>query len=201
MYSGITRGLFPVVDVEKKPGLIEYVIELNSELIEELTPGASISVDGVCQTAVTINGNQVECHAMQETLSRTTLSNLHVGQMVSIERSLRYGDEIGGHEVAGHIIGTATVVDRNTTENNLSLTLECPPTMDALHPTQRLHHHQRLQPNHRRNKPQWPIQNPSHPRNPPTHQFRSLKNRRPRQPRTRPPHRHHRRHSKAYPER
>lgn len=126
MYSGITRGLFPVVSVEKKPGLVKYIFELNDELTEGLAPGASIAVDGVCQTAVTIENNRIECNAMAETLARTTIADMEVGRKVSIERSLGYGQEIGGHEVAGHVIGTATVVDRRESDNNVSLTLQVP---------------------------------------------------------------------------
>ena len=63
---------------------------------------------------------------MAETLRLTTLDDLFPGRQVSVERSIRYGDEIGGHEIAGHVTGTATVSHRKTSENNLSLTLNCP---------------------------------------------------------------------------
>ena len=126
MYSGITNGLFEVSHVEKKPGLITYNVKLSSELIDGLTIGASVAVDGVCQTVVSINDHNVTFNAIQDTLERTTLRLLYRGRQVSIERSLRYGDEIGGHEVAGHVIGTATIRTITPTKNNLSITLQCP---------------------------------------------------------------------------
>lgn len=126
MYSGITRGLYNVIHVEKKPGLTIYVVKLNAELLENLRIGASVSIDGVCQTVVSINEDCVTFNAMQETLEKTTLRNLYQGRKVSVERSLCYGDEMGGHEVAGHIIGTATISEIKSSENNLSMTLRCP---------------------------------------------------------------------------
>ena len=126
MYSGITCGLFDVVYVDKKPGLMIYTVRLNAKLLHNLTIGASVSIDGVCQTVVAIKEYDVTFNAIQDTLDRTTLGQLHPGAQVNVERSLGYGDEVGGHEVAGHIIGTARVMEVILTEHNLSLTLQCP---------------------------------------------------------------------------
>jgi riboflavin synthase len=125
MYSGITRGLFEVTLVEKKPDLTSYAVRFNIEMLTNLDIGMSISIDGVCQTVVSITGYDVTFNAIQETLDRTTLRDLYPGRYVSVERSLRYGDEVGGHEVAGHIIGTARVSHINRTEHNLDITLQC----------------------------------------------------------------------------
>jgi len=126
MYSGITRGLYEVTHVEKLPGLIIYTIRLSAELLDNLKTGASVSIDGVCQTVVSIREDGVTFNAIQETLEKTTLNTLHPGRKVSVERSLRYGDEIGGHEVAGHIIGTAKISEIKSSENNVRMTLRCP---------------------------------------------------------------------------
>ena len=126
MYSGITQGLFNVSRVEKQPGIINYAVTLNDKLLEGLMVGGSVNIDGVCQTINKINGLEVNFTAMAETLRLTTLNDLFPGRQVSVERSIRYGDEIGGHEIAGHVTGMATVSHRKTSENNLSLTLNCP---------------------------------------------------------------------------
>jgi riboflavin synthase len=126
MYSGITQGLYPVTAVEKKPGLTHYRIALSPELMHGLKIGASINIDGVCQSVIGIQSNEVSFDAMAETLRLTTLNELFVGRRVSVERSLCYGDEIGGHEVAGHVIGTAVLFQKTATAHNLSLTLQCP---------------------------------------------------------------------------
>ncbi len=126
MYSGITQGLYPVARVEKKPGLIEYSVLLSLELIQSLKIGASVNIDGVCQTVTHIKGQEISFAAMAETLRLTTLNELFEGRLVSVERSLRYGDEMGGHEVAGHVCGMAEIYRKKSQENNLTLTLKCP---------------------------------------------------------------------------
>jgi riboflavin synthase len=110
MYTGITRGTFPVVLVQRKPDLLRFSVGLSPDLRAGLEVGASVSIDGVCQTVVALDGNHVEFEAIAETLERTTLAELAEGVLVSVERSARLGDEVGGHELAGHVLGTGTVV-------------------------------------------------------------------------------------------
>ncbi len=126
MYSGITKGLFNVSKVTQKPGLIEYSVLLNNELAQGLTLGASVNIDGVCQTVTQIKKNEVSFAAMAETCRLTTLNELFPGREVSVERSLKLGDEIGGHLIAGHVTGTARVHTVQPSENNLQITLQCP---------------------------------------------------------------------------
>ncbi len=126
MYSGITQGLYRVSQIKKKPGLIEYSVILSPALVQDLKIGASINIDGVCQSVTQIKGLEVRFAAMAETLRLTTLNELFEGRLVSVERSLRYGDEMGGHEIAGHVWGTAEINQRQVQENNLTLRLKCP---------------------------------------------------------------------------
>jgi riboflavin synthase len=109
MFTGITRGLFPVVRVTRETDLLRYAVDLGP-LAGGVELGASIAIDGVCQTAVALEGTTVTFDAIRETLDRTTLGRLEVGHLVSVERSVRVGDEIGGHDVSGHVIGTGEVV-------------------------------------------------------------------------------------------
>ena len=127
MYTGITKGLFEVVFVDTAPCLTTYAIKLNQSLLSGLNIGNSVSVDGVCQTVVAINGMQVTFQAIEETLLKTTLKDLYEGRLVSIERSARLGDENGGHELAGHVFEEGTIVQRNPFENNLTLVIQCSP--------------------------------------------------------------------------
>lgn len=126
MYSGITQGLFVVSRVEKKPGIINYAVKLNAELTQGLKIGASVNIDGVCQTVAQINGDDISFTAMAETCRLTTLNDLTPGRKVSVERSLRLGDEMGGHDIAGHVTGTAQIKQISRSDNNLTLTLHCP---------------------------------------------------------------------------
>ena len=113
MFTGITQGTFEVTGVERSPDLLRYAVTLSALLASGLQVGASVSVDGVCQTVVAIDEEgSVTFEAIRETLERTTLGDLQKGQRVTIERSARVGDEVGGHNVSGHVIGTGEIVQR-----------------------------------------------------------------------------------------
>jgi riboflavin synthase len=110
MFSGITRGTRTVVERRTVEGRLDVVIDLGLELARGLELGASVSVDGVCLTVAALDGARALFQIIPETLDRTTLADLKVGSVVSIERSYRVGDEIGGHEVSGHITGTGRII-------------------------------------------------------------------------------------------
>jgi riboflavin synthase len=126
MYSGITRGVYPVVSLERRPGVLRFTVELSTELSRGIEQGASIAIDGVCLSAVAQAGREVSFEAIAETQALTTLGTLVEGRLVSVERSCRIGDELGGHDVFGHVQGTATVVARSHVGEQLDLTLEVP---------------------------------------------------------------------------
>lgn len=129
MYTGIVHGAYPLTSVVRKPGLHQFLIELPSELLEELNIGASVGLDGVCMTVTEINGNQLSFDAMQETLKTTTLGGVDVGDLVNVERSAKQGAEIGGHNISGHVDGCAEVIAIDQTENNCTLHFRLPPQL------------------------------------------------------------------------
>jgi len=126
MYTGIVAGAYPIVAVEAKPGLSSLTVELPPALLIDLVTGASVGMDGVCLTVTRIEGSRVSFDAMQETLTRTTLGALRVGDRVNIERSAKGMVEIGGHIVSGHVDATAKIVAIETPPNNVVMTLEVP---------------------------------------------------------------------------
>src|SRR6478752_2849438 len=97
MFTGIVKGMHPIVAWEKTPGGIHFAVMLPNELLEGLQIGASVALDGACLTVVEINNNKVWFDAIAETLERTTLKNARVGTLLNVERAARFGDEIGGH--------------------------------------------------------------------------------------------------------
>ncbi|HEX6239531.1 MAG TPA: riboflavin synthase subunit alpha, partial [Polyangiales bacterium] len=126
MYSGITRGLFPVVAMERRPGVVRFTVELEQALVHGVELGASIAIDGVCLSMVAFEELRVSFEAIAETQGRTTLGALELGRLVSVERSCKVGDELGGHDVFGHVIGTGEVVARRLVGEQLDLTIKVP---------------------------------------------------------------------------
>ncbi|MBI4713645.1 hypothetical protein HY771_00445 [Candidatus Uhrbacteria bacterium] len=124
MFTGIIKGKFPVVILEDEPGLRSFEVELSPELCEGIKLGMSISVDGVCLTVVKINNTSVRFEVMEETLRKTTLGDLKLGDFVNIERSAKMGDEIGGHIISGHVSTVAEIIDVHESENNKAMTFK-----------------------------------------------------------------------------
>lgn len=119
MFTGIVEGRGTVAAVEQRGDLLRLTVDLPNAA--HLERGASVSIDGACLTAVDINDAMVGFDVIPETLNRTTLGALEVGALVNVERALRFGDEVGGHLVSGHVFatGTLTVVEELDGGRNL----------------------------------------------------------------------------------
>ncbi|ELO1773852.1 riboflavin synthase subunit alpha [Vibrio fluvialis] len=127
MFTGIVQGTAKVVTIEKKEKFQTHVLELPEALGKDLSIGASVAHNGCCLTVTKIDGTQVSFDLMQETLRLTNLGELAAGDLVNIERSAKFGDEIGGHSMSGHISQMATIVDVIDTPNNRTIWFELPP--------------------------------------------------------------------------
>ncbi len=125
MFTGITQGKFKIVDIIEKTNLKTLAVELSEKLLENLKIGASVAVSGVCLTVTEIRNNNVLFDVMLETLNKTTLKTLQIGDSVNIERSARLGDEVGGHKVSGHVSAVAEIVDIEESKNNKAITFQC----------------------------------------------------------------------------
>lgn len=126
MFSGIIQGTAPVTSTKTSPGLLSLTLDLG-RLAEGVLRGASVSVSGVCLTATTIDGTRVTFDLMGETLAKTSLGSLAVGDVVNVERSSRVGDEIGGHRVSGHVTGMAAITKIETPPGNCIVTFSGKP--------------------------------------------------------------------------
>lgn len=111
MFSGIVQTTAQLVFLEKKEGVLEIGIALSPDLREGLAIGASVSLAGVCLTVATLDEHTVYFDVMKETLEKTYLGDLHIGDAVNIERSISYGEEIGGHLVSGHVMTMAKITN------------------------------------------------------------------------------------------
>ena len=109
MFSGIVTDIGRVAAMEQD-GDTRLVIETAYDTAT-IEIGASIAHSGICLTVTDIEPGRYGVSVSAETLSKTTLGEWEVGTPVNLERSIRIGDEIGGHLVYGHVDGLATVVD------------------------------------------------------------------------------------------
>lgn len=96
--------------------------------------GASIACDGCCLTVTRLETDDAgrtafEIDASNETLARTTLGGWDIGRRVNLERSLRLGDELGGHLVVGHVDGVAEIVSREPDGSSVRFEFVAPPEL------------------------------------------------------------------------
>lgn len=130
MFSGIVTGLGEIAEVEEKSdGLRRLVIACNYDL-GSIPLGASIACSGICLTVVERGGGADQSFfavdAAAETLRLTTAGHWRRGTRINLERSLRLGEEIGGHLVSGHVDGIAELVTRDDFLDSASFTLRMP---------------------------------------------------------------------------
>lgn len=126
MFTGIVQGTAEVVEIIEKTNFRTHVVRLPQPLLPGLEPGASVAHNGCCLTVTAIDGERVAFDLMQETLKVTNLGELGVGDRVNVERAARFGDEIGGHAMSGHILCTAEVSRVIESENNRQVWFRIP---------------------------------------------------------------------------
>jgi riboflavin synthase len=130
MFSGIVNGAGEIVEVdERSDGLRRLVVACNYDP-DSIAVGASIACSGICLTVVD-RGRRADrpffaADAAQETLRLTTAGDWQRGNRINLERSLRLGDEMGGHLVSGHVDGVAELVTRDDFLDSASLILRAP---------------------------------------------------------------------------
>lgn len=108
MFTGLIEAVATVARVDAVPS--GFRLRLDTALGAELTPGESVSVDGVCLTVTACDGGGWEADVGPETARITTLGTLHPGQRVNLERSMRADSRFGGHLVQGHVDATGQVL-------------------------------------------------------------------------------------------
>lgn len=128
MYTGIVQGLEKVLEVRQGNGFTTLVISNNQNFFHDVFIGASVAINGVCLTATQIDlgANQVHFDVSDLTNHLTTLKLLSAGDEVNIERSAKVGAENGGHNLYGHIEGTAQVKQLSRHGDTLHLDIQIP---------------------------------------------------------------------------
>jgi riboflavin synthase len=115
MFTGIISDVGQIIDITEA-GELRYIRIASAYDSGTITIGASIANSGACLTVVGVEpragGSAIAFDVGAETLAVTTLGQWRTGGRVNLERSLRIGDELGGHMVSGHVDGIAEIVSR-----------------------------------------------------------------------------------------
>ncbi|MEH6650948.1 MAG: riboflavin synthase subunit alpha [Motiliproteus sp.] len=126
MFTGIVQGCAEVIAIESKQDFRSHTLRLDRSLLTGLKTGASVAHNGCCLTVTQIDDDQVRFDLMQATLALTNLGQLQPGDRVNVERAARFGDEIGGHSMSGHILCTASISSIIDSPNNRQVWFELP---------------------------------------------------------------------------
>ena len=122
MFSGIVEEMATVTDIRHDSGNID--LTLTCSFTNELKIDQSVSHNGVCLTVVRIDGDRYTVTAMRETLDRSNLGLLSVGDKVNVERSMLMNGRLDGHIVQGHVDGTARCTSKEDADGSTYFTFE-----------------------------------------------------------------------------
>lgn len=125
MFTGIVEEIGVVKALESSLAGTRLAI-LASTVMETLTVGASVSVNGACLTVVAVGDREFSAEVSRETLSVTALGRLITSAPVNLERALKINERIDGHLVSGHVDGVGTVTSRRQEGNAIVLRIEAP---------------------------------------------------------------------------
>ena len=125
MFTGIVEELGSVRRVLPGARAGKIVIAAHT-VLEDVRIGDSIAVNGVCLTVVAVGEGEFSADVMPETLRKTGLGQLKVGDPVDLERAMAANGRFGGHIVSGHIDGTGVIKETRPEENAVIVTIEAP---------------------------------------------------------------------------
>ncbi|AWB65218.1 riboflavin synthase [Saccharobesus litoralis] len=132
MFTGIVKFETQLVAVESKPYGKQFILELTDEQARGVETGASVAINGACLTIVEIE-HKLESQSVSlafdvipETLRLTNLADLNAGDWVNIERAAKFGDEIGGHHLSGHVHTQAKVEQLLENDGEIAIEFSVP---------------------------------------------------------------------------
>ncbi len=125
MFTGIIEELGVVTALEKNGGNLNITVKAG--MTKELKIDQSVAHNGICLTVVDIKDDEYTVTAIDETLNKTNLGNLKVGDSVNLERGMKMGARLDGHIVQGHVDQTATCTRIDNKEGSREFTFEYDP--------------------------------------------------------------------------
>ena len=132
MFTGLVQALGRVVGSTSDGSGGRTLAVASPSLVAKLVLGESVAVNGCCLTVTSRNSESFEFQVGPETLAKTNLGQLAVGDAVNLEQALRVGDRLGGHFVTGHIDGLGTIVKKEQQGEWLMIEFACPENFDEL---------------------------------------------------------------------
>jgi len=126
MFTGIIQAVGEIRGLETRGGDARLRVATGKLDMTGVALGDSIAVNGVCLTAIAINGHELAADVSRETLSLTTLGGLGPGRRVNLEKALTLATPLGGHLVSGHVDGIGRVLGRQDDARSVRLRIEAP---------------------------------------------------------------------------
>lgn len=124
MFTGIIEEVGKIKGIKK--GAASAVLTIEAiKVLEDVSLGDSIAVNGVCLTVTSFTGKEFTADVMHETISRSSLGALRSGSPVNLERAMKADGRFGGHIVSGHIDGTGRITDIKRDDNAIWYTIGC----------------------------------------------------------------------------
>lgn len=123
MFTGIVEEIGTIIGIKKGEKSSRLNIKAK-KVLEGTNLGDSICTNGVCLTVANISSNHFEADVMSETLAKSNLGILKIGNKVNLERALRLKDRLGGHIVSGHIDGIGQIVSIDRDDNAVWITIK-----------------------------------------------------------------------------
>jgi riboflavin synthase len=130
MFTGLVEALGTVEQVTSEGAGCDLTL-VDVPFVSELALGDSVAINGVCLTVVDRAETSCRFQIGPETLRCTNLGTLQAGDCVNLERSLRFGDRLGGHLVQGHVDAVATIAEIRANGEWVDMTFTCPAELTA----------------------------------------------------------------------
>ncbi len=129
MFTGIVQALGVIRSIEQRGSDVRFVVETGKLDSDEIELGDSVSVNGVCLTAVELSGGVFAADVSNETLSCTTLKQFRPGVRINLELALTPSTRMGGHIVSGHVDGVGRIDGIYEDGRSVRLDLGMPKTL------------------------------------------------------------------------
>ncbi len=126
MFTGIIEEIGKVKSISQK-GKARILTITSKKLLSEIKIGDSVSVNGVCLTAFEKLNDSFKVEAVEETIKKTNLGDLKVGDFVNLELALKIGERLGGHIVQGHVDTTGIIESIKKLQNSWIFEIKFPP--------------------------------------------------------------------------